>query len=104
MKTDWLEKLCLYYPQKVAMKEVETERTLTYQEFQNCANHVASIFTDELGLKRGERVAILAENSLEHFLLKHGQPARQTQRALPFATSRSIKLRLLRLHRKAFIK
>jgi fatty-acyl-CoA synthase len=69
MKTDWLEKLCLYYPQKVAMKEVETERTLTYQEFENCANHVASIFTDELGLKRGERVAILAENSIEHFLL-----------------------------------
>jgi fatty-acyl-CoA synthase len=69
MKTDWLEKLCLYYPQKVAMKEVETERTLTYQEFQNCANHVASIFTGELGMKRGERVAILAENSLEHFLL-----------------------------------
>lgn len=69
MKTDWLEKLCLYFPNKVAMKEVETGRALTYQEFQNCASRLASVFVDELGLKQGERVAILAENSLEHFIL-----------------------------------
>jgi fatty-acyl-CoA synthase len=69
MKTDWLEKLCLYVPNKTAMKENETGRSLTYQEFQNCANRVAGIFTNELGLKQGERVAILAENSLEHFVL-----------------------------------
>ncbi|MCS6989271.1 MAG: o-succinylbenzoate--CoA ligase [Chloroherpetonaceae bacterium] len=69
MKTDWLEKLCLYFPNKVAMKEAETGRALTYQEFQNCASRLANVFTNELGLKRGDRVAILAENSLEHFIL-----------------------------------
>ncbi len=69
MKTDWLEKLCLYFPNKIAMKEVETGRTLTYWEFQNCANRLATLFTNKLGIKHGERVAILAENSLEHFIL-----------------------------------
>ena len=69
MKTDWLEKLCLYFPNKIAMKEAETGRTLTYQEFQNCANRMATLFTNELGIKHSERVAILAENSLEHFIL-----------------------------------
>ncbi|MGQ9806007.1 MAG: class I adenylate-forming enzyme family protein [Chlorobiales bacterium] len=69
MKTDWLEKLCLYFPNKIAMKEVETGRTLTYHEFQNCANRLATLFTDELGIKQGERIAILAENALEHFIL-----------------------------------
>lgn len=69
MKTDWLEKLCLYFPNKIAMKEVETGRTLTYQEFQNCANRLATLFTNELGIKQGERIAILAENALEHFIL-----------------------------------
>jgi fatty-acyl-CoA synthase len=69
MKTDWLEKLCLYFANKIAMKEAETGRTLTYQEFQNCSNRLATLFTNELGIKRGERVAILAENSLEHFIL-----------------------------------
>ncbi|MFQ3609688.1 MAG: o-succinylbenzoate--CoA ligase [Chloroherpetonaceae bacterium] len=69
MKTDWLEKLSLYFPNKIAMKEVETGRTLTYQEFQNCANRLAALFTNELGIKQGERIAILAENALEHFIL-----------------------------------
>jgi fatty-acyl-CoA synthase len=69
MKTDWLEKLCLYFPNKIAMKEVETGRTLTYREFQNCANRLATLFTNELGIKQGERIAILAENALEHFIL-----------------------------------
>ncbi|MDX2127440.1 MAG: AMP-binding protein, partial [Chloroherpetonaceae bacterium] len=69
MNTDWLKKLSSYFPKKVAMKEVESGRELTYEQFQNCASRLASVLTHDLGLKHGDRVAILAENSLEHFIL-----------------------------------
>ena len=53
----------------LAIKEFETNRTLTYSQFNNVANRVAINITKNFGLKRGDRVAILAENCLEFYIL-----------------------------------
>ncbi|RMH69237.1 MAG: o-succinylbenzoate--CoA ligase [Gemmatimonadetes bacterium] len=69
IRYDWLGKWVQYSPKKIAVQEVESGRTLTYQELNTVANRFANLFTAEMGLKRGDRIAILAENSLEHFFL-----------------------------------
>lgn len=69
IRYDWLEKWTHYAAAKIAVKEYETDRELTYLELNNVANRLANHFTAELGLQRGDRVVILAENCLEHFFL-----------------------------------
>lgn len=66
---DWIRKWSDYFPDKIAIKEYETQRTLTYSQLNNIANFISEKFIDEFHLKVGDRVAILAENSLEHFVL-----------------------------------
>lgn len=66
---NWLEKLCLYTPQKIALKEFETERTLTYTQLDHISNRLSRLFTQEFGLTHGDRIALYAENCLEHFIL-----------------------------------
>ncbi|RMH88702.1 MAG: long-chain-fatty-acid--CoA ligase [Calditrichaeota bacterium] len=68
-RLDWSSRWATYAPHKVAIKEHETGRTLTYRQLNNAAGHVARRLTTELGLKKGDRVAILSENRLEHFIL-----------------------------------
>lgn len=69
MLFNWLEKLRLYAPQKIALKEFETGRVLTYAQLDNVSNRLSRLFTKELGVMRGERIALYAENCLEHFIL-----------------------------------
>jgi fatty-acyl-CoA synthase len=66
---DWISKWAIYYPDKIAVKEYESGRTLTYNQLNNAANFLSKKFVDEFGLKTGDRVVLLAENSLEHIVL-----------------------------------
>lgn len=66
---DWTSKWAVYYPEKIAIKEFETGRTLTYCQLNNIANYLSNYFLNELELKTGDRIVILAENSLEHIVL-----------------------------------
>jgi len=66
---DWISKWAIYYPDKIAIKEYETGRTLSYKQLNNVANYLSNYFLNELKLKTGDRVVILAENSLEHIVL-----------------------------------
>jgi|GEM_PF-2825585 len=66
---DWAAKWALYSPAKVAFKELETGRTLTYRELNDRGNRLAHHLWDTLGLEKGDRIAILAENCLEYLLL-----------------------------------
>lgn len=69
IQLNWLEKLCIYVPDKVALKEYETGRTLTFRQLDNLSNRLARLLMRELGLQRGDRLALYAENTLEHFVL-----------------------------------
>ncbi len=66
---NWLEKLCIYVPDKIALKEFETGRTLTYQQLDNISNRLSRQLTADLGIARGDRIALYADNCLEHFIL-----------------------------------
>ncbi len=65
---DWVGNWALTTPNKTALKEAETGRTLSYSEWNNQANTVVHYFSS-IGLKKGDRIAILAENCLEYFIL-----------------------------------
>jgi fatty-acyl-CoA synthase len=66
---DWASKWAQYSPEKIAIKEYESGRTLSYRQLNNAANHLAGKLNREFGLSRGDRIAILAENSPEQFIL-----------------------------------
>ncbi|MCS6809037.1 MAG: long-chain fatty acid--CoA ligase [Bacteroidota bacterium] len=65
---DWISKWAVYAAQKVAVKEYETQRSLTYRELHVLGNHVAKVLTDK-GLRKGDRIAILSESCLEYYVL-----------------------------------
>ncbi len=69
LRFDWITKWSQYSPGKLVIKEFETSRNLTYAQLNNLANRFAAKITSDFGLKRGDRVAILAENCLEFFIL-----------------------------------
>ena len=66
---DWVSKWAVYSPDKIALKEHESSIVLTYKELNKLGNRVARHLCDEIGLQKGDRIAIIAENSIEHFIL-----------------------------------
>ncbi len=66
---DWFGRWNMYQPQKVAVEEYETGRAATYGQLHNLGNYMAGWLIDELKLKKGDRVAVLAENCLEYITL-----------------------------------
>jgi fatty-acyl-CoA synthase len=66
---DWAAKWALYSPQKVAIKELDTDRSHTYAELNQAANFLAAELTGRYGLGKGDRVMVLAEHCLEYVTL-----------------------------------
>lgn len=66
---DWASKWAVYSPQKVAFKEYETGRTLTFRALNRVGNRLSNRLTNDYGIKKGDRVAVLAENCLEYLVL-----------------------------------
>lgn len=69
IRFDWIEKWADYSPNKIAVKEYETNRTLTYAELNRVANFLAAKFIHELGIQPKDRIVVIAENSIEHIVL-----------------------------------
>ena len=68
-RQDWMSKWAVYSPDKVAVKEYESQRELTYGELNRLGSRLAHHLKDAYGLSKGSRIAILAENCLEYFAL-----------------------------------
>jgi len=66
---DWTSKWALYSPDKTALQEHETGRTLTYGQLNRLGNRMAHYLQREYGVGKGDRVAVLAENCLEYIVL-----------------------------------
>ena len=66
---DWFARRAVYSPLTIALKEAESGRALTYSALNDAANAAAMRLQSECSVKLGDRVAILAENSLEHIIL-----------------------------------
>lgn len=61
---DWLSKWTIYSPNKIAIEEYETGRSLTYKALQTNANKLARILGRN-EIMKGDRVLVIAEHSLE---------------------------------------
>lgn len=68
-KQDWLSQWAIYSPEKIAVKEYETGRALSYGDLNRMSNRLAHHLTDNLGINKGDRIAVLAENCLEYIFL-----------------------------------
>ena len=66
---DWAEKWAVYRPDKVAFKEYESGRSVTFGELNALGARTADWLLRDLGLSKGDRIAVLAENCLEYLAL-----------------------------------
>jgi len=69
LQQDWASKWAVYSPDREAFKEYETGRCWTYGQLNRMANQMAHHFTKDRKLRKGDRIAVLAENCLEYILL-----------------------------------
>ncbi len=69
IELDWLKKWAQFHPEKTALIDGDSGRRLSYGEFyhQSCAG--AYFLKQKFGVGRGDRVAMLAQNSLDLFVL-----------------------------------
>jgi fatty-acyl-CoA synthase len=68
-EVDWLGKWAGYRPQKLALRDHAREREWTYGEANSRAQVLARHLRDGLGVSRGDRVAVLAQNCAETVFL-----------------------------------
>ncbi len=68
-QTDWLSKWAEYSPIKTAVKDSHTGDSLSYRKLNNCANYLSYLLSTDYDLIKGDRVAVLAEFSLEYIML-----------------------------------
>ncbi len=64
---DWIARHAERTPDKLALIDAHTGRQLTYAAFNTRANRLASFFVHTLGLQKGDRVSILAQNSADYY-------------------------------------
>src|SRR3990172_11982993 len=64
---DWLSRREMLTPDKVALVDVQRDnREITYREWNRAANRTAHLLHERLGIAKGERVAVLATNSVDY--------------------------------------
>ena len=64
--TDWLARRAALSPNKIALIDnVRGGKTITYQQWNRSANQTAHTFREELGVRQGDRVAVLALNDVD---------------------------------------
>jgi len=68
LQQDWISKWALYAPNKIAIKEFESGRTLTYKQLNKQGNKLAHYLTTNLNISKGDRIIFVAENCLEYLL------------------------------------
>jgi fatty-acyl-CoA synthase len=64
---DWIKRHAERAPEKLALVDAHSGRRLTYTQFNERADRLASFLVDTLGLKVGERISILAQNSSDYY-------------------------------------
>jgi fatty-acyl-CoA synthase len=67
--TDWAARWAIYAPEAIAFTDGDTELELTYGDLNEGGERLAAKLLVAHGLEHGDRIAILAENSLAYPLL-----------------------------------
>ena len=61
-------------PDRIALVELETGTRFTYQALNERTNRLANFMREKLGVQEGDRVSILAKNSIVYIDLFYGLP------------------------------
>ncbi len=69
---DWLKRHAERMPHKLALVDAHSGRQFSYAQFNERANRFAHFLHHTLGLQRGERVSILAQNSSDYYEVLFG--------------------------------
>ncbi|MEJ2349517.1 MAG: long-chain fatty acid--CoA ligase [Anaerolineales bacterium] len=69
---DWIKRHAEWTPHKLALVDAYTGQQLTYAQFSERANRFASFLHHKLGIRKGERVSILAQNSSDYYEVLFG--------------------------------
>jgi len=64
---DWIKRHAERTPDKIALVDAHTNRQFTYAQFNERADRLASFLKNELKIKQGDRVSILAANSSDYY-------------------------------------
>lgn len=68
-QTDWLAKWAYYTPNKLFLREYNRNFEWSYSQFNARTNALANYLVHELGLHKGERIAVYSKNRAEYVLL-----------------------------------
>jgi len=64
---DWLARRTMLTPHKVALIDtLHANQEITYQEWNHNANRTANYLSTQFGIQKGDRVAVLAMNSVDY--------------------------------------
>ncbi len=66
---DWSARWSLYRPDHIAVEDGDTGLTLTYSQLNRCGDNLAWFLSKQFGIEKGDRVVVLAENSLAQIAL-----------------------------------
>ncbi len=66
---DWMARWAFYFPKKIALKEFETQRQVSYDQLNKRAQFTAAYLQQTFNLQKSDRLAVLSENCLEYFIL-----------------------------------
>lgn len=66
IRTDWFDRWALYSPDHLALTDEESDRSFTYAECNRIINRTALVLRDEFAVTRGDRIAVLATNTVEY--------------------------------------
>ncbi len=69
IELDWLQKWALFAPTKIALRDGDSDRALTYQDFYQGSRRGAGFLQTQFHVKAGDRVAMVANNHLDLFVL-----------------------------------
>jgi fatty-acyl-CoA synthase len=69
---DWIKRHAERTPGKLALVDAHSGRELTYARFNERATRFASFLSETLGIRRGDRVSILAKNSSDYYEIFFG--------------------------------
>ena len=63
----WIEKRAYLHPDRIAI--ITEEEEMTYKQLHEYVSKVAAYLIYDLNVQKGERIAILSQNSLEYIVL-----------------------------------
>ncbi len=66
---DWIAKWAIYSPDKIALQEHESGKTISYSDLNRRANGIASLMVEKYNIQKGDRIAVIAEFSIDFVAL-----------------------------------